>query len=105
MYTHSHTYLRKGGARRRFMRSFVRPAAVIGVRWVAAWAPGTSQYVSSFAGTDSSDEASGYIRSTSAGGSEIRYDLVRVSAVPAPTSLALAFCGLALAAVAGRRRK
>ena len=76
-----------------------------GVRWVAAWEPGGSDYVSSFAGTDSSDEVSGYIRSTSAGGSEIRYDLVRVSAVPEPTCLALAFCGLALAGVAGRRRK
>ena len=52
--------------------------------------------VSSFAGTDSSDAVSGYQRSTFSGGS-MKMDLVTVSAVPEPGSIAL----LGLAALGG----
>jgi hypothetical protein len=77
------------------------------VRIGAAHDPNGSDFVSSFAGTDSSDATSGYIRSSSEGGNAILYDLVSISGtvVPEPTGLLLAFCGLVLAGVAGRHRK
>ena len=49
---------------------------------------GTTGYVSSFAGTDSTDTSMGYNRSLSLGGS-MRLDLVTVSAVPEPTTYAM----------------
>jgi hypothetical protein len=76
-----------------------------GVRIAAVWRPNSTDFVSSFAGTTfDEDAAKGYIRDTSLGGNQVRYDLVRVSGiVPEPTGLALAISGLALVAV--RRRK
>jgi len=49
---------------------------------------GTTGYVSSFAGTDSTDLSMGYNRSLGSGGS-LRLDLVTVSAVPEPTTYAM----------------
>jgi hypothetical protein len=49
---------------------------------------GTTGYVSSFAGTDSTDLSMGYNRSGGSGGS-MRLDLVTVSAVPEPTTWAM----------------
>lgn len=49
---------------------------------------GTNGYVSSFAGTDSTDLVVGYNRAGGSGGS-MRVDLVTVSAVPEPTTFAL----------------
>jgi len=57
---------------------------------------GTEGYISSFAGTNSNDGTSGYVRSTFSGGS-MKMDLVTVSAVPEPGSVAL----LGLAALGG----
>jgi hypothetical protein len=57
---------------------------------------GAVGYISSFAGTDSSDAVNGYQRSTFSGGS-MKMDLVTVSAVPEPVSVAL----LGLAALGG----
>lgn len=75
-----------------------------GVRIAAVWDPNGTDFVSSFAATDSTDTDKGYIRDTSLGGNAIRYDLVRVSGIPEPTGLGLlAGCGLALLGV--RRRK
>ena len=55
-------------------------------------------------GTDATDTVAGYIRNTSLGGSQNRYDLVRViGTVPEPTSLGLATFGLI--AIVGRRRR
>lgn len=76
-----------------------------GYRISAAWDPQGSDFVSSFAGTDGvSDTVSGYIRSTSAGGNQIRYDLVRITgtAIPEPSSLVIV--GATLACVRVRRR-
>lgn len=73
-----------------------------GVRIAAIWEPQGSDFVSSFAGTDGvSDTVSGYIRSTSAGGNQIRYDLVRITGtpIPEPTGLMIAAATLAWAAV------
>ena len=65
---------------------------------------GAVGYISSFAGTNSSDGTSGYQRSTFSGGS-MKMDLVTVSAVPEPGSVALlglaAFGGIGFI---GRRR-
>lgn len=78
-----------------------------GFRIFATWDPNGSDFVSSFAGTtEAGDSEKGYIRTTSVGGGQIRYDLVRVSAtaIPEPTSLALAAgCGLVLAGMCRRR--
>lgn len=75
-----------------------------GFRIAAVWAPGGADFVSSFAGTDATDTVAGYIRNTSLGGSQNRYDLVRViGTVPEPTSLGLATLGLI--AIVGRRRR
>jgi hypothetical protein len=76
-------------------------------RIFATWDPSGSDYVSSFAGTtEAADAVSGYIRTASAGGGQIRYDLVRVSGtvIPEPTSIALGAV-LSLALVGGRRRR
>jgi hypothetical protein len=69
------------------------------VQIAAVHAPGGSDFVSSFAGTTSADAVSGYARS---GGNDTRYDLVRISGIPEPTSIGLAVCGLALMYI-GRR--
>ena len=65
---------------------------------------GTNGYVSSFAGTDSTDAVMGYNRSLASGGS-MRLDLVTVSAVPEPAVSALAASALIGGAVAWRRRR
>jgi len=67
-------------------------------------ASGTTGYVSSFAGTDSTDLSMGYNRSLASGGS-LRLDLVTVSAVPEPTTSALAASAVIGGAVAWRRRR
>ena len=65
---------------------------------------GTTGYVSSFAGTDSTDASMGYNRSLGSGGS-MRLDLVTVSAVPEPTTWAmLGASALIGGSLAGRRR-
>ncbi|MEO2045095.1 MAG: hypothetical protein ABGX16_00800 [Pirellulales bacterium] len=72
------------------------------VQIAAVYAPGRSDFVSSFAGTTSADVVSGYARS---GETDTRYDLVSITGVPEPTSFALAaVCGLALAGVRRRRK-
>jgi hypothetical protein len=77
---------------------------------VGLWDPnlsassGTTGLVSSFAGTDSTDTTSGYNRSLALGGS-MRLDLMTVSAVPEPTTAALAASALIGGAVAWRRRR
>ncbi len=61
---------------------------------VGLWDPnlsatsGTAGLVSSFAGTDSTDLTNGYNRSLTSGGS-MRLDLMTVSAVPEPTTVAM----------------
>ena len=65
---------------------------------------GTIGYVSSFAGTDSTDLVMGYNRSLASGGS-MRLDLVTVSAVPEPAVSVLAASALIGGAVAWRRRR
>ena len=77
---------------------------------VGLWDPnlsatsGTTGLVSSFAGTDSTDITNGYNRSLSSGGS-MRLDLMTVSAVPEPSTVALAGAGLAFGAWAIVRRR
>jgi hypothetical protein len=66
---------------------------------------GTTGYVSSFAGTDSTDAVMGYNRSLGSGGS-LRLDLVTVSAVPEPTTYAmLGASALIGCSIAWRRRR
>jgi hypothetical protein len=66
---------------------------------------GTTGYVSSFAGTDSTDASMGYNRSLASGGS-MRLDLVTVSAVPEPTTFALlGTSALIGGSIAWRRRR
>jgi len=66
---------------------------------------GTTGYVSSFAGTDSTDAVMGYNRSLASGGS-MRLDLVTVSAVPEPTTCALlGTSALIGGSIAWRRRR
>ena len=65
---------------------------------------GTTGYVSSFAGTDSTDAVMGYNRSLGSGGS-LRLDLVTVSAVPEPAISVLGASALIGGAVAWRRRR
>ncbi|MGI9456804.1 MAG: PEP-CTERM sorting domain-containing protein [Aeoliella sp.] len=79
--------------------------ADFGVRFAAIHDPNGSDFVSSFAGTDSTDATAGYTRSTGDGGGTARYDLVRITGVPEPTSVALAGCGLALVGFVVRRRR
>ena len=64
---------------------------------------GAVGYLSSFAGTNTSDATSGYNRSLSSGGS-MRMDLVTVTGVPEPT-FGLAGSGLAVAALTALRRR
>ncbi len=77
-----------------------------GVRIAAVWEPGGTDFVSSFAGTtNAADPVSGYIRSTSLGGSQTRYDVVTITAsVPEPTSLLLVASGLGMLATRRRNR-
>ena len=66
---------------------------------------GTFGYVSSFTGLNSTDTVTGYNRSTGSGGS-MRLDLVTVSAVPEPTTLALlGTSALIGGSIAWRRRR
>ena len=65
---------------------------------------GTTGYVSSFAGTDSTDAVMGYNRSLGSGGS-LRLDIVTVSAVPEPAISVLGASALIGGAVAWRRRR
>ena len=67
-------------------------------------ASGTTGYVSSFAGTDSTDASMGYNRAQASGGS-LRLDLVTVSAVPEPAISVLGASALIGGAVAWRRRR
>ena len=76
---------------------------------VGLWDPnlsassGTTGLVSSFAGTDSTVFGTGYNRSLTSGGS-MRLDLMTVSAVPEPTTAALAASAVIGGAIALRRR-
>jgi hypothetical protein len=65
---------------------------------------GTTGYVSSFAGTDSTDAVMGYNRSLGSGGS-LRLDLVTVSAVPEPTTYALLGSSAAVGWFISRRHR
>jgi len=66
---------------------------------------GTNGYVSSFTGLDSTNTITGYNRSAASGGSE-RFDLVTVSAVPEPTTVALlSTSALIGGSIAWRRRR
>ena len=65
---------------------------------------GANGYVSSFTGLDSTNTVTGYNRSIGSGGS-MRLDLVTVSAVPEPTTSALAASAVIGGAVAWRRRR
>jgi hypothetical protein len=65
---------------------------------------GTTGYVSSFAGTDSTDLSMGYNRSLASGGS-LRLDLVTVSAVPEPTTYALLGSSAAVGWFISRRHR
>lgn len=65
---------------------------------------GTTGYVSSFTGLDSTNTVTGYNRSLASGGS-LRFDLVTVSAVPEPTTSVLAASAVIGGAVAWRRRR
>ena len=77
---------------------------------VGLWDPnlsatsGTTGLVSSFSGLISTDTTSGYNRSLGSGGS-MRLDLMTVSAVPEPTTSALAASAVIGGAVAWRRRR
>ena len=77
---------------------------------VGLWDPnlsatsGTTGLVSSFSGLISTDTTSGYNRSLGSGGS-MRLDLMTVSAVPEPSTVALAGAGLAFGAWAIVRRR
>jgi hypothetical protein len=66
---------------------------------------GTNGYVSSFAGTDSTELSMGYNRAGGSGGS-MRIDLVTVSAVPEPTTFALLGASALIGgSIAWRRRR
>ena len=79
-----------------------------GFQLAAIYDPSGTDYVSSFAGTTgTADAVSGYIRSTSAGGNSIYYDVlqVEVGVVPEPGTIALSMGLVALGLVMYRRRK
>ena len=65
---------------------------------------GTTGLLSSFAGLDSTDTTNGYDRNLGSGGS-MRIDLVTVSAVPEPSTYAMALAGLACGGYLVRRRR
>jgi hypothetical protein len=65
---------------------------------------GVNGYKSSYAGTDSSDSVNGYNRSTAVGGS-MRLDLMTVTAVPEPSTVALLAMSAAGALWMTRRRR
>jgi hypothetical protein len=65
---------------------------------------GTTGYVSSFTGLDSTNVVTGYNRSAASGGS-MRLDLVTITAVPEPSALVLAVLGVAAGCWASTRRR
>jgi hypothetical protein len=77
---------------------------------VGLWDPnlsatsGTTGLVSSFAGTDSTDLTNGYNRSLASGGS-MRLDMMTVSAVPEPSTLALVGAAALIGGSAAWRRR
>ncbi len=76
-----------------------------GIQIAAIHDPNGSDYVSSFAGTtEMGDPNSGFIRSSGSGGGSTRYDMVSISGIPEPATLALAACGAAFACTRRRRR-
>jgi hypothetical protein len=77
---------------------------------VAVWDPsgtatsGTTGLLSSFAGTDSTNNVTGYTNA-SASGAGLRLDLVTVTAVPEPSTIVLAVVGVAAAGYTTVRRR
>ena len=65
---------------------------------------GTTGYVSSFTGLDSTNVVTGYNRLPASGGS-MRLDLVTITAVPEPSALVLAVLGVAAGCWASTRRR